>query len=282
MEQCCQALIEAGECPNDTYLVYLVKLQHIVERIGENIKHERSCFTWDSRGTVGMIIKSFRSELENFKTSLPPELQENSKSLELYSCLNQSLFATKFVATLLLHYYSAEVYLYEIGFEGFPGQASLQRLELLNSCLLSTKSWFDTYFSVYPWLYFNHTFFGLLQVQHALLALYKLSFDSIPGWDTRYVQEVVDLPNVLDMVAQRMEEAAEARKINRVPGDGEDFFSILALRMRSVKNRCMNRPETHQNAPAPCDEWTAGDIFGALDGSFWQELWVVPDETRFN
>jgi hypothetical protein len=73
MEQCCQTLIEAGECQNDTYLVYLVRLQHIVGRIGENIQ-EKSNITWDSYCNVGLIVKPFRSELQNFKTSPPSDL----------------------------------------------------------------------------------------------------------------------------------------------------------------------------------------------------------------
>lgn len=75
-EQCCQTLTEAGECENGTYMVYLVKLQHIVERIGENVRRAMFHFMWDSHGTIRMMNESFRSELESFKTSLSLELRE--------------------------------------------------------------------------------------------------------------------------------------------------------------------------------------------------------------
>jgi hypothetical protein len=76
--------------------------------------------------------------------------------------------------------------------------------------------------------------------------------------------------------------AIETRKINMAPGYSEDFFSIPALRLRSIKNWRMDRLETQQNAASHFDDWTAGHIFGTLNGYFWQEPWVVQDEPRFN
>lgn len=121
-------------------------------------------------------------------------------------------------------------------------------------------------------MYFNQTSIGLFLFRHALCILFKLSSDSIPGWDTRYAQEVVDLPHVLDLLAQRFEESAETGKINRASGNGEgDFFAILVRRLRWVKNWYMHKSETQQSAESQLDKWITGDIFGFLDESLWQE-----------
>jgi hypothetical protein len=77
IEECCQVLEDSPECGTDVYLVQLIRLQHISERISQDIPLDAPASFWASKPPVGMYIKSFQDELANFKRALPKHIQAN-------------------------------------------------------------------------------------------------------------------------------------------------------------------------------------------------------------
>ncbi|KAL1624206.1 hypothetical protein SLS54_004136 [Diplodia seriata] len=68
----CRHLEEAQEYPTDQYLVYLVRLQGIVQRIERKVPIDD--FTTDTMIPIAMFVKALHGELDDFKKSLPADL----------------------------------------------------------------------------------------------------------------------------------------------------------------------------------------------------------------
>lgn len=72
IEECCYAIEKSREYPSDNYLVYLVRLQNISEKI-----RPISVPAWIDQ-PLAMYIKMLQTELQQFKDNLPEELKQNS------------------------------------------------------------------------------------------------------------------------------------------------------------------------------------------------------------
>jgi hypothetical protein len=85
LEECCQVLTESKEAQTDAYLVNLVRLQMIVERI------RPVCSPADGIDQpLTMYIQMIHREMQIFKQNLPSEVGQNSRSCP-YSALTSSI-----------------------------------------------------------------------------------------------------------------------------------------------------------------------------------------------
>jgi hypothetical protein len=78
-KECCRIIAEAGEYPTDQYLVRLVRMHSLTDRIDHMLSYHES----DPLGTslsapLGMCIRLIENELQTMKASIPPETPENS------------------------------------------------------------------------------------------------------------------------------------------------------------------------------------------------------------
>jgi len=79
LERCCLALAEAEEYSTDPYLISLVRLQHFVRKIEQNLPSYELEPLWSPTAPIGMYVKSLEGELQRFKYSLPQELLLGSR-----------------------------------------------------------------------------------------------------------------------------------------------------------------------------------------------------------
>lgn len=83
LDECCRTLEKYGEYQSDIYLVYLVRQQHIIDKIERTFSLERQ-EKLDSSGRptapAGMYFRSLAAELRNLRDSLPLNLQQNRQS----------------------------------------------------------------------------------------------------------------------------------------------------------------------------------------------------------
>jgi hypothetical protein len=68
--QCCQSLSAAAQYPSDAYLIQIVRLQNIADKINRHL----SCDEPDSSLPIYMCVKSLQHELQTFKNSIPADL----------------------------------------------------------------------------------------------------------------------------------------------------------------------------------------------------------------
>jgi hypothetical protein len=80
MEECLYVLETTKSYPTDSLLVYLVRLQLICNKA--------SAINWnlgeaEYKAPNDFYMKAFRSQLKQFKQSIPPELESNCKLISL-------------------------------------------------------------------------------------------------------------------------------------------------------------------------------------------------------
>ena len=79
-DECCQLILEAAEYPSDVYLVQVVKLLHLSEKIRNRLTQQ----DWDPpsgiSAPVGACVKSLEAELLSLKPSVSADLPQNGKS----------------------------------------------------------------------------------------------------------------------------------------------------------------------------------------------------------
>ena len=82
MDECIAVLAEKKEQSTDTLLIYLVKLQLMVEKIGQAPWHE-GCedATSSVRAPPTFYLKALQAQLQDYKANIPPEIQGNRKKL---------------------------------------------------------------------------------------------------------------------------------------------------------------------------------------------------------
>ena len=76
MDDNLRILSEANEYASDVTLVHLVKVQHIVERVGQVIYSQQ----WDNSSLKSLIwlqIASYQAELDTLRDSLPEDLKDD-------------------------------------------------------------------------------------------------------------------------------------------------------------------------------------------------------------
>jgi hypothetical protein len=81
LENCLQMLAENKECPTDILLAILVRLQLITERIAQAPWNDGSTESLTPRAPATFYLKALETQLQDCKQTIPPEFQQNGKSL---------------------------------------------------------------------------------------------------------------------------------------------------------------------------------------------------------
>ncbi|RFU26585.1 hypothetical protein B7463_g9755, partial [Scytalidium lignicola] len=263
VQHCLKFLEEKNEYLSDGVAAYLIKIQEVSQKIIQIFPTDEPRSMGGTKTPTGMYVKALEFELENLKNSLPHDLCQN---LEL--------------ATILLQYYAAEILLYEVGLDVSvsleeQGMETIQRLDILSSCLHALKAYFDIYsslpkhhfslFPVYIW-----TQYGLF-----LQVAARLCFVICPGWDLTFVREQLCIPTKFDSEISHFGELIKKRL--SIP-DNADVFSMFLRRMNVTKSAYENRIEQeriqmeNQGVSTTSDPLLFADILQDFDDTFWEGL----------
>ncbi|KAB8231349.1 fungal specific transcription factor domain-containing protein [Aspergillus alliaceus] len=262
-QECCNIIRDGAEYDSDKYLVQLVGVAQLAEKIHRG-------FSWEgldpvSSVPVGLAVKWQEAELQQLKASLSSDTGHRD--------------------ILLLHYHTLEIILYKIALA--DGQSDIQfgdhpmtQLDLLVRCLESTRSFFSCIFSLESRLFpiFPYTFW--CQVGHAIIVLSRLSlYDSEKGhWDRDYVRNTIDYNDTVDQLAGKLDEARLLIEEQATPSDRvqlPEIFTLIPIRVRMLKEAYQRRQEAlanprRQSAPAAVDQ-------GELLPFVWGDLLLFSD-----
>ncbi|KAK8172326.1 hypothetical protein BKA80DRAFT_340058 [Phyllosticta citrichinensis] len=224
LDQCCRQLEEAQEYASDRFLVQLVRLQRIVQRIERKVPIDD--LTPETTIPIAMFVKSLHGELLEHKKSLPPDMAKHP--------------------SILLHYDSAEVYLYEISLSSLPstsqyGDYTYRRLDLLNACMLSAIKLLSHFTSQIPAALFAHMpFLHFTHFTSTVVALSKLTRLDWPGWDKAYAHSTISLSARIEEAAQRFDAGRTAAAAAEGPLADDPLLTVLGRKMRFVAlwNEC--------------------------------------------
>jgi hypothetical protein len=79
VEETCNALLRNPEYDSDVFLVQLVRLQQMAEKITQTLPCDAPQSFWASKPPMGLLVKAFQTELQSFKSALPQNLQQDRK-----------------------------------------------------------------------------------------------------------------------------------------------------------------------------------------------------------
>lgn len=78
MDECIAVLAKNKERPSDAILIHLVKLQLIVENVGQASRHEGyDDATASTRAPPAFYLMALRAQLQDLKAKISPEIQGN-------------------------------------------------------------------------------------------------------------------------------------------------------------------------------------------------------------
>lgn len=118
-----------------------------------------------------------------------------------------------------------------------------ERLECLWRCVNAIKGWFDGFHEVSPQLYPGLPFFVWAQSIRCITVLKRLSMLQDPAWDCETVRRTVDVLEILDWMAIKMEMAS--REVGEKSND--DFFMKMSRILRWCRDM---RTQVEQYLPA--------------------------------
>jgi hypothetical protein len=154
-----------------------------------------------------------------------------------------------------------EILLYRISIVGEPfdtyGDHSLTQLDLLLSCLKSTKSFFSILYSLPAGLFpiIPYTFWA--QFGHALVVLSRLSLyrSDHGGWDQEYVRNTIDYYETCDELVRKLEEAQPLyeKEQGQTQQGMLEVFSKVYSRVNLMKDSHRRRQEAAQPSVLPPD-----------------------------
>ncbi|RAK95031.1 Zn(II)2Cys6 transcription factor domain-containing protein [Aspergillus ibericus CBS 121593] len=231
-DECCRTVQEAAQCESDQYLVQLVRIAHMAEKIYRAVqRHEVDAPT--GLAPTAMGIRWLQRELQQLKDSFVCDFPRS--------------------AILLVHYHTLELLTYRVALERDFETANLSnypltQIDVLCSCLNSTKSLFDAMFTIPTNLYFQIPYTCWTQVGHGLAILSRLLVHHDPSgyWDREWAQQTISFENVVNTFALKTEEAishAHAENISIPP-----IFT-------HIKKRTTLWKEAHQMRCSAMDRW---------------------------
>ncbi|KAJ5246134.1 hypothetical protein N7468_001117 [Penicillium chermesinum] len=193
MEESLTVLLKAKECPEDELLVYLVKIQLVMDKV----YHARR--DGEDQSLARFYITSSQAQLNSVRSQIPPHLINT--------------------IPIILHLNSAELIIHETAMQApsIPNSPQLNRLESLYTCLQADKAWMDCWLSIPPATYQGIPFNIFFQFSRALVSLYKLSTLDDPAWDKQMVRNTINVLDVLDRNAFNMKRCAEMIDIDLDP-----------------------------------------------------------------
>lgn len=184
----------------------------------------------------------------------------------------------------MLHYYAASIHLYEIAFHepttsSYPrGTNPLQRIELLQLCLTTSKSLVDAFLSLPASIYNRLPFVAFSLFSLGGITLSRLCLLDSPNWDLSHARSVADLLGVMNLFALRLDEAhsLETSAHDQSQNSQSGIFADMSRRVKKVTAWYENRIATEVNQVSEMQkEYVREDIGGFMnfdDATFWQEF----------
>lgn len=242
--ECCQVLLEDMQYPSDIAAVHLVRLHGVAGRISQGL------FTdgWNhplgfNSAPIGACVKGLESDLMQLKISPAEGIIEHSESIRGKTC------RADLVAVLSIHYYTVEVFLYEIALSDTIeteryGTYPFARLNMLYACLNSVRLLFDQVQAISASEWYNIPYTTWTVVGHAIVVLSRLSLCKAEGWNKDYNRGIVDFATMVDALIQKFEvdrdsitSEGEEPRIN-LPEGGvpPQVFLMISTKLRHIKD----------------------------------------------
>ncbi|TGO21500.1 hypothetical protein BPAE_0216g00120 [Botrytis paeoniae] len=272
LEEACKTVAETGGFQSDILLFHLVKLQQLTRKIKHTFFNLEAGFG-PRIVPRKMCMDLLQRELEIFKHELP----ENLKSHFILS----------------INYSIAEINLYEAGLNDadFTPSDSLERLCILNSCLISVKSFLDD--KVTQWIDFSieAAYTTWVQVGYGILVALKLCTCKADGWDREYARSALNIQHTIDFLIEKLkiiisirgrspeqlQSQSQSQNLSSITTTPEkDIFIRFSRQLLRIKSWYEASLHPHPSNPSPEPEEEIPQPFNQQDDSATAPL-LIPE-----
>ncbi|KAE8414603.1 hypothetical protein BDV36DRAFT_298834 [Aspergillus pseudocaelatus] len=209
MEESLEILANTKECPGDELLVWLVRIQLVVD------KSYHLCRDGDNSHTSPLVTDFLQSQLESVRRQMPSHLKNNN--------------------VLCMYLSNAELAIHEALIKApIPTNGpDPHGVKSLHTSLLAAKSWLEVWLCVPPEHYLGVSFTILPMFCRALVDLFMLSTLNDPTWDRKAVQDSVNLFHYLDLLQTNFKRSAD----HRAQEAEADIFAKGVNMISTIKER---------------------------------------------
>ncbi|KUL85594.1 hypothetical protein ZTR_08023 [Talaromyces verruculosus] len=256
---------EMKEYPTDVYIVYLLRLHRIGEKIRRTLWDDPIDIAWGLSAPVGMCIQYHEIELRQFREAIPARSAQT--------------LLRSYVNTLAISLYG--IALGEKFTDGDYGEYQLTRFNILRSCLMATKALLDQISDLPLEVRICTPSTCWSQFGQEVVVLSKLSLLENEMWKGIYDHHALDFPKEIGRIAEkfcRLDSWTQAE-------DSKPFITEAYLRIGSrlklmkethEKIKSAHIERAHDLADANFDV-DLGDLLqmpmlNLLDGEFWQQV----------
>ncbi|KAJ5217418.1 hypothetical protein N7468_010426 [Penicillium chermesinum] len=244
-DECCEALQEALEYPTDAFLVHLVKIMRLGQKIHYTVSANEMTYPVTLDPFLGMTIKSYQAELQELRSAYAPD------------------------------HPGSEMILYRVALGINPASACadlpVTQLDLLFNLLEANKTFFLNFYSIpsslLPILPFTvYCQFGVSMMTLSRLILYE---GERVGWDPDYTRRTVDFDSTADVILQKLDEARAF--LSSDVAERPEIFHRLVTRMQVMKDLHRKRLEAQAkaNLEAPQEPLDFSFIFNLPTDAFF-------------
>ncbi|KAL3461550.1 hypothetical protein BJX64DRAFT_153043 [Aspergillus heterothallicus] len=227
-EDCCRVLESVGGS-TDLYLVRLVRLHRMAEIINRTLSVDQYETSGKSSTPILIRLKVLDTELQRMKPMQAP-----------YN-LHDSI--------LQLHYFNLVTKLYSVALEDDFSRHELQpsaRFDLLSSCLNATKVFLDLFSAVPTRNYLNIPYPIFAAYCFVLGVFSSLMLSTSEGWDSKIVESMLDLEDVIDNFIAKIENSLTSPHEQRI-SQPPQALTRLITRLRAIQEDQSTKLAGHMN-----------------------------------
>ncbi|KAJ9143342.1 C6 transcription factor [Pleurostoma richardsiae] len=266
MEDSLAAISTNKECPTDVAFAMQVRLQLLAQKAVW--VHQQQGLEQGQAPTEAaafpelMSLSALQGQLQELQTSLPSSLSSQALIMaHIHSAelsINETTHAVHSMVPLLVRQFARII-------SGSmsttrSNSAGHERSQCLWRCVRAIKACTSVLMDVSPADFAGVSFLQWAQLARCVMVLNHLTTTiEDPAWDRAAVRAVIDIPVLLDRVAEKLELASQAAGEQRP----DDVFAQLARTMREFRSDVTGSvAHEHQVAEDVDAEWSRSRLYG--------------------
>ncbi|QKX54629.1 uncharacterized protein TRUGW13939_01717 [Talaromyces rugulosus] len=210
IEDCCKSLYNAAESPYDKYILHLIQLQRIAERV-DRLSMRHAIELGNPGSASELYVSALKGDLETFRSEFPAGFHE--------------------IPPLGMQFHATELFLYQLSLSTLDHHSHAQNIsdhafkeDLLLSALIAAESIVNIFISLPPGAEIASSNAEWTQLGFAVLVANKIiiTASTMPGKGATFAQRKFSWPTTLEHLTIRIQ-ALSSGKLDR-NGDRDAFY----------------------------------------------------------
>jgi len=185
-----------------------------------------------------------------------------------------------------MNYHSTEIFLFEPALQQSPVAVGFvkdepHRLDMLHSCLTSSKALLDLFLTQPLSVYYTLTSIDLANLGQSMATIFKLSMIDEPGWDLTYVRKTINPRDYFDRMINNFEHVGRIIDQSQPEPCRHSFPTGCANAMKKIRGvyearmaaeTAQDTSQEQTNSLALDGLLNSDQMIDWMDDAYWQDL----------